>query len=158
MKTGKAIIRAALIILAVAVLLTASSCIKRQIIITSRPAGAEVFVNGRQAGETPTAIDFEFYGIREIMVRKPLCGSHNYYYMTERKIVDVRAPWFEYFPIDIFADVLLPFTIQDRHRVHFDMQKHAPTREDRERNAEGILDRADKLRKETRGILRKERE
>ncbi len=155
MPNGKRLIRVAIAVVMLCVLLPASGCVKRQIIITSKPAGAKVYLGGREVGKTPVSIDFEFYGVREIALRKSTPSTAGYYYLAKVEKVDVAAPWYEYFPIDLIPDVVLPFTIHDRHEFHFVMERCAPKPEDRDKLVDGLLEKADKLRKATRGGGRK---
>ena len=126
-------------------------CVKRQIIITSEPAGARVYLDGIEVGRTPTSVAFEFYGVREIVLRKPAISAQGYYYPSRREVIDLAAPWYEYFPIDFIPDVAIPFTIYDRHEFHFKLEKRAPTAEERDKEIEELFKRADELRRKSRG-------
>lgn len=113
--------------------LGASGCVVRELIVRSDPPGATVYINGRDAGKTPHTETFDFYGSREIALRKD--G-----YFTATRIVKLRVPWYEYFPIDLVTEILLPVTLRDRHEFTFEL-KPLP-----EEPPEGLLERADKVR------------
>ena len=63
-------------------------------------------------------------------------------------LIRVEEPWYQYFPLDLFFDLLWPGTIKD-NQVFFIELEPAPKYEPADR-AE-ILERAGKLRNETLG-------
>lgn len=121
-------------------------CVKRQIIITSEPGEAEVYLNGRHVGKTPARIGFEFYGMREVTLRKHVQPSEGFYYESLNREIDVAAPWYEYFPIDVIADVVIPFTIENRHEFHFKLVKRSPLPDEREKEYLDLINRSKTLR------------
>jgi hypothetical protein len=73
-----------------------------------------VYENGKPIGPTPTDGGFVYYG--------------NYHYTLvhdgfETLQVDqhIPSPWYEYAPIDFFAENLLPWRIKDVRRFHYQM-------------------------------------
>lgn len=116
---------ALLILLLACVFLT--GCVERRVYIRSEPAGADVYIDGEFVGKTreddhydgPLYANFIFYGTREYTVRKR--G-----YETVSGEVYLEAPWYEYPPIDFFAEVLTPWIIVDEHEVEVQMQKAEP--------------------------------
>jgi hypothetical protein len=109
--------RAHLLILLVAAAMLAG-CVERRIYLRSTPAGADVYIDGEFVGATreeddpdgPLFVNFIFYGTREYTIRKP--G-----YTTYTDEVFLSRPWYQYPPIDFFAEVLTPWRITDRHYV-----------------------------------------
>lgn len=89
-------------------------CVERWILIRSDPPGALVYLDGREAGTTPARIPFSFYGGHEILLRKP-GNPPEPGYRSMAEMIRVRAPWYQYFPIDFFAENLWPGTIADEH-------------------------------------------
>ncbi len=120
-------------ILAMAALLAASGCVIRELVIRSEPPGATVYINGREAGKTPHTETFDFYGSREIALR--MDG-----YFTATRVVKLAVPWFEYFPLDLVSELLLPLRLRNRHEFTFEL-KPLP-----ERAPEGLLERAGRAR------------
>lgn len=120
-------------VLALAGLLAASGCVVRELVIRSEPPGATVYVNGREAGKTPHTENFYFYGSREIVLR--MDG-----YFTTTRVVKLAVPWYEYFPLDLVSELLLPVRLRNRHEFTFEL-KPLP-----ERAPEGLLERADRAR------------
>src|SRR5688500_18698661 len=105
----------ALVILA----LLGSGCVERQLVIETQPPGAEVFVDGREAGRTgeglPLAVSFDSYGTRTIEARKR--G-----FVPVRREVTLDPPWWQWPVIDIFTDLLWPGTITDERHVRLELE------------------------------------
>jgi hypothetical protein len=116
-----------------AMLFFASGCVVRELLVRSEPPGATVYINGREAGKTPHSETFDFYGAREIALRKE--G-----FFTSTRIVKLSVPWYEYFPIDLVSEILLPVRIRDKHEFTFKL-KPLP-----DEAPEGLLERADRAR------------
>jgi len=87
--------------------------------IRSEPAGAEVYLDGKKAGETPLQVPFYFYGDREITLRKDR-------YEALRAVEEISAPWWQIFPLDFFTDVLLPFSFEDRREFTYTLKPLGP--------------------------------
>jgi hypothetical protein len=94
-------------------------CVERWLSIKSDPPGAEVYVDGVKVGETPIRVPFEFYGDREILLRKER-------YETMRRVEGIHAPWWQIFPFDFFTDVLLPFSFEDGHELTYTLAPLGP--------------------------------
>lgn len=112
-------------------------CVHRRMTINSNPPGARVLLDGDEIGETPTAVDFTHYGTREVMLQKD--G-----YDTVKTMQTVPPPWYQIFPVEFFADNLLPFQLTNRHDFNYQLQPSStivPTQE--------LLGRANALRSET---------
>ena len=121
-----------LAVLAVAIIVIAvAGCVKKSIGVRTDPPGATVFLDGLDVGASPVErVPFDFYGTRDIMVVK---SGH----VVERRLVEIKEPWFTRFPADIVSELLLPWNIQDRHHFYFKLEPAPPI--DREavlRNAE----------------------
>lgn len=93
-------------------LLTASGCVERWLMLRSDPPGARAFVDGTEVGTTPVRVSFDHYGTREVYLRAEDHGS-----LAEN--VEIAAPWYQYFPFDLVAEYLWPFTIADEHELDF---------------------------------------
>lgn len=118
--------RAILPLLILAMLLL-TGCVERRIYVRSDPPGASVYIDGEYIGDTrpddhvdgPLYANFIFYGTREYTLRKP--G-----YETVSGRVELEAPWYEYPPVDFFAEVLTPWPIVDEHSVKVKLEKAKP--------------------------------
>ncbi len=109
------------------VLATCAGCVERRIYIVTQPADVDVYIDGEFIGKTrekdhpegPLYANFIFYGKREYTLRKP--G-----YATLSGEIDLEVPWYEYPPIDFFAEVLTPWIIVDEHFVEAKLEKAKP--------------------------------
>jgi hypothetical protein len=109
-------------------------CVQRQLTVTSDPPGALVQLNGQEFGRTPVTRDFTWYGTYDVELRRE--GSE-----TKKTTGKVIAPWWQWVPFDLFAE-LLPLT--DRRQLHYTLKPATQQSVDPER----MLDRAEGLRKE----------
>lgn len=92
-----------------------SGCVEREMIITSEPSGALVFVSDYEVGRTPVTKSFLWYGDYEIRV------SHQGYETLNTHRV-LRAPWYETIPLDLLS-AAAPWTYHDRRYLHFKLSK-----------------------------------
>jgi hypothetical protein len=111
-------------------------CVERRMHITSEPSGALVYLNDQEVGRTPVTRDFVWYGDYDVQVRK-----EGYETLDTHKWV--VAPWWQWPPFDLFAE-LMPFRPADERKLHFDLQATSPG----EVNPEQLLERADALRQQ----------
>lgn len=94
-------------------------CVQRRLTITTRPQGALVWLNDKEVGRTPVTIPFEWYGDYDVVIRKPPFET----IVDHRKL---KTPWYQYPPIDFFAECLIPATVYDEHAWHFDLAPAEP--------------------------------
>ena len=81
-------------------------CVERKLTIRSDPSGATVTLDGRRMGKTPVTVRFHDYGGREAILAKPL-------YARKLEILDVSPPFYQWFGIDFFSELIWPWTIVD---------------------------------------------
>lgn len=91
---------------------TLGGCVRRSITITTDPPGAMVFLNDQEIGRSEVTTDFLWYGDYGVTLRKK--G-----YETQRTHWKIDPPWYQYIPVDFFAEVLWPGHIHDTHSMHF---------------------------------------
>jgi hypothetical protein len=116
-------------------LLLLTGCVERVLAIRSDPPGAEVTLDGKEVGRTPVDVAFDWYGGREIILRKP--G-----YASILVIEEIGAPWYQIFPFDFVTDVLVPFKIRDARLLEYKLEREpAPV------PPEELRERADELKK-----------
>lgn len=102
-----------------AALAASPGCVKKTIAVRSDPPGALVYLDGLEIGQTPLErVPFHFYGTREIVL-------HKRGYLTERRVVEIDQPWYSYFPVDVFSELIVPWNIPDRRRYFFAMKRAA---------------------------------
>ena len=114
--------------------LAVGGCVHRQLTVTTDPPGALVQLNGQEFGRTPVTRDFTWYGTYDVALR--MDG-----YQTRKTTGKVIAPWWQWVPFDLFAE-LLPLT--DRRQLHYTMK---PTTQETADPAR-MLERADALREQ----------
>ena len=84
-------------------------CVRNTLEVVTVPEGAKVIFDGREKGESPQVIDFDWYGGHRLKVQKD--G-----YKTYNEIIMLKAPVYRYIPIDLLTD-LWPTQIDDKHTV-----------------------------------------
>jgi len=105
-------IRLPLVLLLALLLLLVTGCVRRSLTVQSDPPGALVYLNGVEVGRTPMTRDFTWYGTYDVVLRKEGYDTLK----TEGKVI---APWWQWVPIDLFAE-LLP--LHDRRELAYTMQ------------------------------------
>lgn len=113
-------------------------CVERLLTVTSRPAGAIVYLNGQEVGATPLTREFTWYGTYEVVLRKS--G-----YETFKGARRAKAPLYDWPPLDLAAEYLWPFTLEDHLCWHFDLEPYAAA------DPNDLIERAEELREETVG-------
>ena len=95
-------------------LVAASGCVRRRLFVNSTPPGALVYVDNQQIGTTPCAVDFTYYGTREIRLVKP--G-----FETLTVTQPIPTPWYQYPVLDFVSENLVPYKIRDNRTVSYNM-------------------------------------
>lgn len=126
--------RVLLALLLVAAVLS-TGCVRRRLMIRSNPAGAMVNVDNQQVGVTPCAVDYTYYGTREVRLSMP-----GYETLTVNQ--PLPTPWYELPGIDFISENLIPTRIKDVRTVSYNLerQRMAP--------AEEIIARGEGLRRQ----------
>jgi hypothetical protein len=120
------------------VLLAISSttgCVRRRLTVRSNPAGAVVHIDNQRIGTTPCAVDYVYYGTREVRMSLP-----GYETLTVNQ--PLPAPWYQWPGIDFISENLVPARIEDARTVSFNLQ---PARIE---PAEQIIARGEDLRRQ----------
>jgi len=110
--------------------------VRRTLTVKSDPPGALVHLNGVEVGRTPMSSDFTWYGTYDVVLRKE--G-----YETLKTRGKVIAPWWQWVPIDLFAE-LLP--LHDKRMLSYTMKPYSDTAVDPEQ----MLTRAEQMRTQLR--------
>ena len=96
--------------------IAANGCVERRYLVTTDPPGAMVFVNGQPVGATPVDVcNYTYYGKYHLTIIKD--G-----YETLQVDQPVPAPWFEWPPLDFFAETVYPFKIRDVRSFPYQLQ------------------------------------
>jgi hypothetical protein len=91
-----------------------AGCVERTMQIDTNPQGALLFANDQEIGRTPIKRDFLWYGNYDVVVRAE--G-----YQTLKTNTWVVAPWWDWPPFDLFAE-LLPFRLKYQKKVAYDLE------------------------------------
>lgn len=115
-----------------------SGCIERRFVIDSvdpagNPLAAQVFCNGVPLGNAAADYPYVYYGKYDFLLVKD--G-----YETLHVHQAVRAPWWEYPPLDFVVENVLPFHFRDIRRYRYTMQPRKGVR------TEELLQRGGALR------------
>jgi hypothetical protein len=124
-------------------------CVLRTLEVQSKPAGAVVYLDDQPVGTTPCTLPFDYYGTRAIRLAKTGYRPH-------QGEVELAAPWYEWFPLDFFSEILWPGVIRDRHDYAVTLEKIEPDAADAAATAE-FLERAQRRLLESRveGYIRR---
>lgn len=105
-----------------------SGCVERTLQIETDPPGAELFVDFHSVGKAPVEVPFTHYGTRQVEAR---LDGHE----TLRKLVPLRPPWYQWFPLELVSECLWPGTIHDRRTVTLTLRPLVP-------DEAGLMERA----------------
>lgn len=94
--------------------LSIGGCVERKLTINTEPQGALVFLNDEEIGESPTTVDFEWYGHYNVRISKED-------YETLKTHRELKSPWYDEFPFDFFAQVVYPGRIVDSYEWTFEL-------------------------------------
>ena len=87
-----------------------SGCVERFFRIETEPVGARIYINGEDAGVSPVERPFTYYGTMRV-------DAHFEKQPGVTQFVELERPWYQYFPLDLFSELLDPVTHVDRHTV-----------------------------------------
>jgi len=124
--------------LAIALALVAAAglggCLEREMIISSQPPGALVWVSDVEVGRTPVTFPFTWYGDYDIILR--LDG-----YQTLKTHAQISPPPQEVPPLDFFCEIA-PWTFRDRRWLDYKLEPYRAPGDDE------LIQRAESLRQE----------
>jgi hypothetical protein len=132
---GKGLSRtAAMAVLAVGGIGGGCNRVQQTMQINSDPPGALVYLNLQEVGRTPLNRDFVWYGDYDVRLR--LEG-----YETLKTHERVIAPWWNWVPFDLVANVL-PLPLKDNRTFTYTLKPLDPSKDD----PAGLMKRADYLK------------
>ena len=82
----------------------------RSFTVKSNPSGATVRIDGTAAGATPVTVPFEHHGTRRVTL-------YLEDYLVWSEAVEIEAPWWGTFPLDLITDNLVPWRLRDEHEL-----------------------------------------
>ncbi len=127
----------------VVIIFVSAGCVTRTIIVKTNPPNALVYIDNKLAGESPAIIPFIYYGTRKIVIEKR-DGEGRLTHERTTVFEKIKAPVYQWFPLDFFSDVLWPREIKDEHILSYDLVKlnPPPIKEQQEK----LLKNAEELR------------
>jgi hypothetical protein len=138
---GRRIVSLSYSISVLVVLLFLGGCgVQRELVLTSNPKNALVYLNGEEIGRTPVEYEFLWFGKYDVMVRKE--G-----YITAKTTTNVKPPWWQWVPFDFFAE-LMPFHLRDKQIFTYSLLPASTQPAD----AELMLENAAEYREKLRGV------
>jgi hypothetical protein len=110
-----------------------AGCVERRYVVTSDPPGALVLRNGEPLGASPADDHFTYYGNYHFTLIR---DGYETLEVDER----IRAPWYEWPPLDFVSENVVPWWIYDVRHFHYALQPLQVPRSDE------VLNRAQELR------------
>ncbi|MCE9638492.1 MAG: PEGA domain-containing protein [Planctomycetes bacterium] len=108
------------VVLAASVALVVGGCVERKLVIRSDPPGAIVSLEDTVLDQrTPLELPFDWDGVRRVTLQAP--G-----YRTLQTTAAIDARWYDWFPLDAFAQFLYPGTIRDMRMFDFTLEPYHP--------------------------------
>jgi len=120
------------VLILAASIMALTGCVERKLAINTNPQGAVVFLNDEEIGTSPAAVSFNWYGDYNVRITKE--G-----YETLRTHRKLKRPLHDYFPFDLFAQILPGRTV-DSCEWSFDLQPKEET------SREGLIESAGQLK------------
>lgn len=108
--------RIMLLFLACILALMSSGCVRRIVSIDSQPQGADIYFDRKLIGKTPFRHEFLYYGGHHLeLVKKD--------YRNIQTTLKLKGPLYEFFPLSIFSELLIPWEITDMHAANYTLEK-----------------------------------
>ena len=96
-----------------------TGCVKRTLLIESDPPGAKVWINETPAGITPVKYEFITHGRYKLRLEKS-----GFREVIAREMV--RAPVYEWIPLDFIFEILVPIHLEDKHLFRYTLIAESP--------------------------------
>ena len=119
-----------------------AGCVERQLTIVTEPQEAVVWLNDEEIGVTPVTVNFNWYGDYNIRIEKPGYDILNTHQLLKRPAHDM-------FPLDFFAEVLWPGTIEDSYTWTFQLEPY------QQASAAKLIEQAHQMREKANNELGK---
>jgi len=120
--------------------LLSCGCVERRLTLVTQPQGAVAYYNGEQIGQTPVTFSFTHYQAADLRFEKD--G-----FDTLRLVQPLKVPAWQRFPLDIFSELLWPFTLRDEQAFAYTMEQT------QDLPADGLLQEAQGARERATGGL-----
>ncbi|MBE3100295.1 MAG: PEGA domain-containing protein [Planctomycetes bacterium] len=111
--------------------------VQRTITIDSEPEGARCWLNENEIGRTPVTVPFTWYGMYGVRLESP---GYEALITTAR----VRAPYYEWIPLDLAYESVVPGIRTDAHEFRFALKKAEPV------DPKALRERAEGIRRDAK--------
>lgn len=111
--------------------------VQRTITIESEPSGALCWLNDNEVGRTPVTVPFTWYGTYSVRLEQP--G-----YEPLSALAPVKAPVYQWPPLDLAFETVVPGIRRDEHAFTFALQEAEPA------EPEAVRERAEAFRTRAR--------
>jgi hypothetical protein len=111
--------------------------VQRTLTIDSEPQGARCWLNENEIGRTPVTVPFTWYGTYGVRLESP---GYEALITTAR----VRAPYYEWIPLDLASESVVPGIRTDAHEFRFALKKAEPV------DPKSLRERAEGIRRDAR--------
>jgi len=111
--------------------------VQRTITIDSEPEGARCWLNENEIGRTPVTVPFTWYGAYGVRLESP---GYEALITTAR----VRAPYYQWIPLDLAYESVVPGIRTDAHEFRFALKKAEPV------DPKALRERAEGVRRDAR--------
>ena len=115
--------RTGLLLAAAVAIGSGSGCVDRRFTVRTNVPGAQVYRDGTPLGPAPVDARYDYTGYYEFRAVAP-----GYEPLVER--VKFKAKWYDYPGLDLIAEVLWPFRIEDVRTVNLTLVPAIPVRTD----------------------------
>lgn len=97
-----------------------AGCVKRTLLVESNPPGARLWINEHPVGVTPFTTEFITHGRYKFRLEK-----NGFREVVAREMV--RAPLYEWIPLDFIFETLVPVHLDDRHVFRYPLVPELPS-------------------------------
>ncbi len=97
-----------------AVCIATTGCVERKLTVNTLPQGAVVTLNDEEIGLSPVTTSFNWYGDYKVRISKS--G-----FQTLQTHRELKGPWYDRFPFDFFAQIIIPKRIVDSYEWTFEL-------------------------------------
>jgi len=108
-------LKSLIFILTILFILSLSGCLERQLTINTDPSAALVELNDEEIGISPVTVNFNWYGDYNVRISKD-----GYETLKTHRLL--KAPWYDHFPFDFFAQILSSKTQVDKYEWQFTLE------------------------------------
>jgi hypothetical protein len=113
--------------------------VQRTITIESEPPGARCWLNDNEIGRTPVTVPFTWYGTYGVRLENP--G-----YEPLVTTAKVSAPYYQWIPLDLAFETVVPGVRTDAHEFRFALKKAEPL------DPDALRQRAEGLRRDAKSV------